>query len=133
MPDKISIMVLGDCNVGKTSYVVKLCNDVFYDDYAGTIGCDFHHTFVDIDKKTYPIEIHDTSGNEIFNNILLPIYQKVDCYIIIYDVTNIQTLNGTLKWYDKIKDNNTKLKKILLLGNKIDIDDRNVFPEIAVA
>lgn len=119
---KISIMLLGNCQVGKTSYAIKLTSGMYYDDYAGTIGSDFSYLSMYVRKKNYNIHIHDTSGNNIFETILLPIYRKVYYYIIMYDITNVDSFSSIYDWYQNIQKytENFEESKILLLGNKFD-------------
>jgi small GTP-binding protein len=133
----ISILLLGECCVGKTSYIIKLINNIFYDDYAGTIGTDFFYTTIKIKKKSYNIYFNDASGDKQFDKIVSSIYDKMDCFIIMYDIQNIESFSMIYYWYEQIhKSLQWRLEQkqfagsdkyiynpvILLLGNKFDDD-----------
>ncbi|ATZ81047.1 rab domain-containing protein [Bodo saltans virus] len=117
----MKILFLGDKQVGKTSFIIKLIHDRFYNDYAGTIGCDFFFTTIEMNNKIINIEIYDASGDNIFDNIVESMYTKADCYVIMFDIQNIDSFCSINIWHDKILLHK-KNCPILLIGNKFDIE-----------
>jgi len=64
----------------------------------------------------------DTGGIEKFKPIYNIYYQKADCFLLVYDITNKKSYKDCINFFiDKIKENSYKKYKILLLGNKIDL------------
>jgi small GTP-binding protein len=55
-------LVVGDSGVGKTSLLVRYCEDSFQADYLSTIGVDFKIKRVVINDRQVTLNIWDTAG-----------------------------------------------------------------------
>lgn len=55
-------LVVGDSGVGKTSLLVRYCEDNFQADYLSTIGVDFKIKRVEINNTQVTLNIWDTAG-----------------------------------------------------------------------
>ena len=74
---KIKIILVGDCNTGKSTFIKKLndCQGVYT--YQPTMGVDFHiHKIIDKEDPNteYYLYFYDTSGNSKFNSIISSYY-----------------------------------------------------------
>ena len=71
------------------------------------------------------VQIVDMGGilkYKITNNIH---YEKGDCFLLVYDITDINSFRDCQNFYlEKIKENCKKKYKILLIGNKNDFEDK---------
>jgi small GTP-binding protein len=121
----ISMMIIGEPNVGKTSYYFRLSQDIFYEEHIETLGVDFFYTNFSIKNKKYNINFYDASGSQTFENMVSSMYSKMNCIIIMYDVTNLESFHYIPIWYDRIKSNIPYDIPIFLLGNKIDLLKQN--------
>ena len=126
----LSLFLLGNSTVGKTSFKQRFFLNSFTDNTLLTLGVDFDRTMCKIGDKFVKLEVCDTAGQERFRAIPRQHYSKADGFILIFDVCNIKSFKDVESW---IKDiiNNTKgnlnsdnLSKsdisIFLIGNKID-------------
>ena len=74
----------------------------------------------------------DTGGQETFNSQNKLYYKKADCALLVYDITSLKSFNACKNYYiQEIKNECKKNIKVILLGNKTDLEDqREVAPEI---
>lgn len=70
-------------------------------------------------------EIMDTGGHEKFDSINRKYYQRADCCLLVYDITNKDSFRAIKTHYiDEIKNNCSEKIKVILLGNKTDLKDK---------
>jgi len=121
IPDHlIKIIIIGDSGSGKSSLIYKWCDVYFCSTYTATIGVDFKMKMINIDGKNIKLYIWDTAGQERFKSIIYSYYRGVDGIILVYDVSNMQSLLNTKSWIRDI-DNMGLSVPILLVGNKNDL------------
>jgi small GTP-binding protein len=78
------------------------------------------------------LKIWDTAGQERFRNITTQYYKNADGILLVYDVSEITTFEKISQWINQIKTNNTNENVVVLLvGNKCDVDKREVSEEQA--
>ena len=58
----LKYLVVGDSGVGKTSLLVRYCEDTFQADYLSTIGVDFKIKMVEMNGCNVTLNIWDTAG-----------------------------------------------------------------------
>lgn len=58
----LKYLVVGDSGVGKTSLLMRYCEDSFQTDYLSTIGVDFKIKRIDYNNKPITLNIWDTAG-----------------------------------------------------------------------
>ena len=67
----------------------------------------------------------DTAGEEKFRSINASYYRKADCCLLVYDITNRKSFEEIKNYYNQnIKEQCKKNIKIILLGNKTDLEDQ---------
>ena len=76
--------------------------------------------------------IADTAGQEKLKALSNQYYQKADGVLLVYDITNQASFDEIKNYYSKqIKDRCKFGVKVLLLGNKTDLEDeRKISPEM---
>lgn len=125
------IVMIGDSGVGKSSIVRRLVDDRFDDSLTDpTVGVDFWVKLYKLSGFDKPLKltIWDTAGQERFRTLTGAYYRGVHGIVMVYDV-------GSLHNFRKLND--TWMKEVclfcadttvavLLIGNKIDADDRQV-------
>jgi small GTP-binding protein len=74
----------------------------------------------------------DTGGQETFYALNRQYYQRADCCILVYDITNEDSFNECKKHYKQEINNNCKEGiKVILVGNKTDLEkDRKISTEM---
>lgn len=65
----IKLMLLGDSGVGKSSLMLRFCDNEFDSNMLSTTGVDYKTKTLEIDGKRYKITIWDTAGQERFRTI----------------------------------------------------------------
>ena len=126
---KVQLLVIGDAAVGKTSILSRFAQDKFSPQYLATLGIDFFTKDVMIDKEIIHIKIWDTAGEERYRSLTKGFFKNGEGIIIVYDVTNRNSFESLKFWIDSIENNNNlenKKMPAVILGNKIDISDRQV-------
>jgi len=129
--DKIRIILLGDSGVGKTCLMQKFVLDEFNTNHICTIGVDFKTKIMSFKNKPKKVYIWDTAGQERFRTITRTFYRGAMGIILVYDVTDRKSFKNITYWLKDI-ENNTNAPKIILVGNKCDLEkDRIVSYEEA--
>ena len=83
------------------------------------------------DGSLVNVNIQDTAGQEKFKSVSESYYRKADCCLLVYDITNRKSFDEVKDYYNEnIKEKCKKKIKVILLGNKTDLEDqRKVQPE----
>ena len=124
------ILLLGDSSVGKTCFLKRYIDETFQDVYLSTIGFDYKYKHITLkDGKKIKLQIWDTAGQERFRTIGKNYYKGAHGILLIYDVTNQSSFDSIKKWLAQIKDEASGKACVLLVANKIDIEDRIISKE----
>ena len=132
MDDEIisfKILILGDQSVGKTSFIIRFCDDKFYEEMLSTIGIDVKKKNIEINNKKIIIKIFDTAGQERFKSISKNYFKSSDGILLLYDVSSLESFNSIRGWIKNIEES-LDLSEIgfVVIANKTDIpeDERQV-------
>ena len=121
--EKIKIMIIGESKIGKTSLISRYCNNEFYGAYLSTIGIDFQIKNIMLNNKKIRLQIWDTAGEERYRNIAKNYFQSSDGFIVVYDISNSESFDKLDNWIEQIKNNSQEKSKMILFGNKSDLED----------
>ena len=122
--ENVKIMIIGETKVGKTSLISKYCHNEFSDgQYLSTIGIDFQIKYLTIRSKKVRVQIWDTAGEERFRNISKNYFQSSDGFLVVYDITDKSSFDTMDYWIEEIKSNSQEHSKMILVGNKCDLED----------
>ena len=125
--ETIKIMVLGNSSVGKTSFILKYTEDIFRDLYISTIGIDNKRKIIKhSNNKEYSLIFYDTAGQEKYKSISLNIIKNADGVLLIYDITKQDTFEAISSWMDSIESLKGKDFPLILIGNKLDLENLRV-------
>ena len=116
-------IIIGDPSVGKSNLLMKFAHNKFTDEYQATIGVEFGAKNIGIDQQIYRIQIWDTAGQENFRSITRAYYKNSVCAMVVYDITNRESFEHVQNWIEDVKNQSPKTVLIILLGNKVDLDD----------
>ena len=118
------IVLIGDPEVGKTSIRRKYMGKSFRADYLKTLGADFAAQKVNVEGESVLLTIWDLAGQSIFHGMRSSFYHGCKCALVVFDVTNPQTLENCYKWAEEAANYaKGSLKEIYLIGNKIDLEE----------
>ncbi len=125
------ILTIGESGVGKTCVLRRFVENKFLKNHLATIGIDFKTKTLNINNQEIKLKIWDTAGQERFRNITTQYYKGADGIVLVYDVTDEASYEKIRDWMDQILSN-TQQEEIglVLLGNKCDMEPRNVTEEM---
>ena len=119
---KISIVMIGDTSVGKSSLVSAFTDKPVNQVSLATIGIEQHSKIVNYQNVNYLVKIWDTCGQERFRNISKNYIRSGDGLILVYDLTNETTYDTLNKWLDDIKESCHENIPIVIAENKNDLE-----------
>ena len=125
----IKFIIIGDAAVGKSNLLLRYTSGQFKEEYQLTIGVEFGSNNVIIRDNTYRIQIWDTAGQENFRSITRSYYKNTACAIIVYEISNKKSFENISSWIEECKNTAPKSILMVLVGNKCDLDNREVTEE----
>ena len=124
------IVLIGDSNVGKTNILSKYLQNEFNPDSKATVGVEFGSKTFNINDNVIKAQIWDTAGTEKYRSITNAYYKGAKGAFVVYDITKKSSFNNIDKWLFDLKNNGDENINIILVGNKIDLEnDRDVTTE----
>ncbi len=115
---------MGDGGVGKTSMVLRFCEDSFKENYIMTIGSNF--STKQIELEDYPnfavkLQIWDLAGQKHFAFVRPPFYRGAGAIVYVFDLTRRSSFQNIPDWQDEVEKVIGQSKPSILVGNKIDL------------
>ncbi len=120
---QLKIIICGETGVGKTNILLRYIKDEFLQTSKTTIGIDFHVREQVINDKKVRVQFFDTAGQEKYKSISWTYYKHCNGIILVYDVTDRLKFESLSSWLADIRQYAEKEASILLVGNKIDLED----------
>ncbi|EGV62268.1 hypothetical protein PSN45_000989 [Yamadazyma tenuis] len=140
------VVLLGDSGVGKTCIRSQFVHHIFTNAYKATIGGDYLTSTVMVTRRVTtddagsnhdtndipqpqtiqkPIKTHlqiwDTAGQERFNSISRAFYRGTDIVVLVYDITNYESLLNLKTWFKNFMDHcQVPHPGVIVVGNKSD-------------
>lgn len=121
----VNIMLLGNTEVGKTTFLQQYIKKTFKEVGMMTVGVDSETIDIIIDnKKKVKTKIWDTAGQEKYQAIFKAHYQKADGMILMYSVIEKFSFDKIQDWINSIKDSSREGITIFLISNKNDYPEK---------
>eukprot|EP00397_Hematodinium_sp_SG-2012_P033263 GEMP01035517.1.p1 GENE.GEMP01035517.1~~GEMP01035517.1.p1 ORF type:complete len:201 (+),score=25.62 GEMP01035517.1:34-636(+) len=121
------ILIIGDSSVGKSSLMLRFCDDAFNEKQLSTIGVDFKVKYMVENGKRLKMAIWDTAGQERFRTLTSSYYRGAQGIILVYDCTIRESFASLSHWLEEIKAHSTHDEAIkMLIANKVDLPDQQV-------
>ena len=117
------ICVVGNGGVGKTSMVLRYCENSFKESYLMTIGSNFSTKTVELadhPQLQVKLQLWDLAGQKHFSFVRPPFYRGATGIIYVYDLTRRSSFADMLEWRDEV-EKVIGQKPSLLIGNKLDL------------
>jgi Ras-related protein Rab-5C len=113
---------LGDTAVGKSCLTVRFARNEYLEFQEPTIGAAFLAKNIDYQGKKIKLEIWDTAGQERYRSLAPMYYRSAKAAIVVYDITQQDTLAGAKSWIVELQKNQPDCV-IILVGNKFDLNE----------
>ena len=121
---KLKVVIVGDSGVGKTNLVKRFISNTFISNSKATVGVEFLSKSYRINNQVFKIEIWDTAGQERYKSITAAYYKGAKGALIVYDITQKASYDNVDKWLSEIKEKASQDMKLMIIGNKCDLDDK---------
>ena len=120
----INCILIGDTEVGKSSFFLRYFKNEFNNTFLTTVGIDKETKIVKIKDEVYRMTLWDTAGQERFRSLPLKYYQNADGVFLLFDLNNKESFNNINVWINDVKKNTKKSirRNLFLIGNKIDLE-----------
>ncbi|MHA1914163.1 MAG: Rab family GTPase [Promethearchaeota archaeon] len=120
--ETFKVMLLGEPGAGRSTLAQKYCFDFVNPSLGESVGVDFYTKSLDFQGRNIKLQIWDIGGEERFS-FLLPTYCiGASAVMIIYDITDPQSLKQLYNWIQVIREKIYDVP-IMLIGNKLDLEE----------
>ena len=125
------LLMIGDSGVGKSSLLLRFASDQFEDSHMTTAGLDFKIRTVEVDGKVVKLQMWDTAGQERFRTITSSYYRGAQGIVVVYGLDDKKSFENVKQWVEEIDRYAGEGVVKLLVGNKCDVEARQVTREEA--
>eukprot|EP01084_Bolivina_argentea_P144389 253332_1 len=118
------VAIIGDPQVGKTTFLTKHLNDSFNASYHATIGASTFNLQFNTNLDTHLYEVFDVAGQNLFAGKRDRYYKDICGAVIMYDVMNWGSYeNVTDIWLKELREKAPSGIPIVVVGNKMENRD----------
>lgn len=94
-----------------------------------SLGTEVNIKYLKLNDNKIKLKIIDTPGRECLRTVNERSFERADAIILVYDITKRESFEACKYYYEKaIRDLCLKNTKILLLGNKKDLEKERQIP-----
>jgi len=116
----IKVGMVGDTETGKTSLMVKYCENKFDEDYIMTIGVSYKEKVIPLGENKIILNVWDLGGQGDNVHMLPLVANDADALLFMFDLNRKQTLIGVKEWYKQARQFNANAP-VFLVGTKFDL------------
>ncbi|OHT13085.1 small GTP-binding protein [Tritrichomonas foetus] len=123
----LKVVLVGDTKVGKSCILSRFVQGTFDRNMPATIGAAFLTKVITTPNGNVRLQLWDTAGQEKFRSLAPMYYRSAAVAVLVYDITQKQSLDGLEDWAAEIADKAPHNIKLVVIGNKTDLEeDRQV-------
>ena len=126
----IRIGMVGNEGVGKTSLLRRYVKGEIQGPGTAVSTLGYDDTLeikVSIAGEPFSIKFGDTAGQERYANLTKSYFQMHDALVVVFDMTDPNSLEGAMRWIRQIKD--VKDIPVLLVGNKAELEEYRILSD----
>lgn len=113
--------------MGKTSLVLRYCQNTFNDHHLSTLQASYQDKKINIGGQRAHLSIWDTAGQERFHALGPIYYRDSNGAILVYDITDEDSFAKVKNWVRELRKMLGDNIELCIAGNKIDMEkDRKV-------
>jgi len=118
-----TIVVLGDCQVGKSAFIQKVKTGEYVPDYKPSDGV--LSNIFDLKTSSGPITLNLVEVSGTHQGIVMGYFLNMDAVILMFDLSNRISYKNIPSWFKTVE----RVKEgipMVLVGNKSDVKERTV-------
>ena len=123
---QMKFLLIGEQAVGKSSLINQYIEGKFEENLLCAAGLDLKKKYITINKTLIKLMIYDTAGHERFRTLSKNQISSTKGILIVYDVTEKESFDALNFWMKSFKENANKNAICLIIGNKIDLENKRV-------
>ncbi|KAH0790782.1 small GTP-binding protein [Histomonas meleagridis] len=120
----VKVVFVGNSSVGKTSLINAISNVDNNEPILPTIGACFICKEYQFKGLTVRLHVWDTAGQERFRSLTPSYFHDAEYVVIVYSVDNRPSFEEIDQWNQSVLNVCRKAPELILIGNKIDLEDR---------
>jgi small GTP-binding protein len=121
----LKILVVGDSVVGKSQLFRRFADESFMTTHNPTQSVEYRHRYIDTENNRCKVQLWDCVSSAS-RAVMMSIYKGSNAVILLFDVTNISTLESIPDWLNEVKEYAPATTEVYLVGTKIDLPSRRV-------
>jgi len=125
---QFKVVLLGEGSVGKTSLVVRYCQNQFNEKHNVTVQASFQTKRLNIDGQRVNLAIWDTAGQERFHALGPIYYRDSNGALLVYDITDNDSFVRVQNWVKELRKMLGSDIVLAIAGNKVDLERNRVVP-----
>eukprot|EP00931_Biecheleriopsis_adriatica_P054193 TRINITY_DN31862_c0_g1_i1.p2 TRINITY_DN31862_c0_g1~~TRINITY_DN31862_c0_g1_i1.p2 ORF type:complete len:257 (+),score=58.38 TRINITY_DN31862_c0_g1_i1:26-772(+) len=122
---EVKLLLVGDGEVGKTTFVKRHLTGEFLTRYKPTEGFEMTKLRVNTSSGQVQFNVWDTAGQDRHAGLGDAYYIGADCAIVFFDVTRRETVESAQQLLQKIRKVAGDVPTVMV-GNKVDVASRVV-------
>ncbi|MHA1983331.1 MAG: helix-turn-helix domain-containing protein [Candidatus Hodarchaeales archaeon] len=124
----LSVALLGDKAVGKTSLVKRFLTEKFDPNLNYTLGILIDDAIIKLPKRSFSdieqmkLMIFDFGGQPLFRQAYANLLEDKEGFALVFSLNEPESLNNLESWIELLGKEKLKNKFLLLIGTKADLD-----------
>ena len=127
--DEFKVILVGEIGTGKTSLINAAIGLQFQDQMVSTTTNSIMNKIMNIDGKSYTINLWDTIGQEKYRSLTKIFMKDANIIIFVYDITQLKSFQELNFWFEFSKDIISEDAVVGVVGNKSDLYMNEVVKE----
>mmetsp|Transcript_58307 Transcript_58307/g.66528 ORF Transcript_58307/g.66528 Transcript_58307/m.66528 type:complete len:184 (+) Transcript_58307:51-602(+) len=127
---KIKILLMGDCCVGKTQLAKRFCESGYDKKYSATIGVEYFSKTIEISGTATLVTFWDLGGHPEFFEVRNEFYKDCGAILLMFDITAKKTFTSLDMWLREANKFGAKEVPLCVCGGKADLQAQRAVPKI---
>ena len=127
---EIKVILVGESHVGKTCIVQRAISGVFNENTTSTLGAAYASKHVTCGDHQANLQIWDTAGQERYRGMTPMYFRGANIALVVFALDSLESFQSLDDWFDSIESNSSDPINYFLVGNKNDLEDIKVSPEL---
>ena len=128
----LKLVLLGPCDCGKSSLILRFMDNQFYPRYSPSIGADLYTKVIPKRSGAVQLRIWDLAGHSQPPELMRGVCVDSDCCVLVYSITSLdsfRTIEDFRENYVHMAENDDLGRvPLILVGNKTDRESDGQVP-----